>query len=163
MRLLDSVCKVIADKYPGVPVHVMDVPQGFKRPCFLVTLATEGSDLLNLNTYEDDPIFQIVFFNTRNEADQVYSEGLYEKKEGLKALFLMPGCIPVLPIEGVKEKPRYAKLRSYSSEIRLAENSVYVKVGLSFTETARSLPEAAPVEDLDIEIKLQKDYAKGDV
>lgn len=34
MRLLDSICKVISSNYAGVPVHIEDVPKGFKRDCF---------------------------------------------------------------------------------------------------------------------------------
>ena len=38
--LLDSICSLLADKYRGVPVYIEDVPEGFQRPSFLVTLAT---------------------------------------------------------------------------------------------------------------------------
>ena len=47
--LLDSICSLLADKYRGVPVYIEDVPEGFQRPSFLVTLATEGTNLLNKN------------------------------------------------------------------------------------------------------------------
>jgi len=140
MRLLNSICKVIADHNPGVPVHIMNVPQGFLRPCFLVTLATESTNLLNINVYQDEPIYQVVYFHTRNEADQVYSEGLYQMRESLKALFLMPGAFPVIAQDGVTEKQRYAKVSSFTSEVRLSENAVYTKFSSSFTDTARSDP-----------------------
>ena len=52
MRLLNSVCKVISDKYAGVPVHIEEMPNDFERDCFLVTTATEGSSLKNYNVYE---------------------------------------------------------------------------------------------------------------
>lgn len=134
MRLLDSICNVIASYYTGKPVHVMEVPNGFKRDCFLVTLATESGSIKNANVYEDDPTFQIVYFGKRNEANQVLGERLYEVKEELKALFLLRMCVPVIPLEGVKEKPRYAKIESYSSEVRLNEGAVYTKLTLNFTE-----------------------------
>jgi len=140
MRMINSICKVIAEHNPGIPVHIMDVPQGFKRPCFLVTLATESTNLLNINTYQDDTVYQVVYFHTRNEADQVYSEGLYEKKELLKALFLLSGVIPVIPLEGKEEKQRYAHTSNFNSEIRLSEDAIYTKFNLSFTETARTDP-----------------------
>ena len=139
MRLLNSVCKVVADKYPNIAVHIMDVPQGFKRPCFLVTLATESTNLININVSEDEPLYQIVYFHTRNEADQVYPEGLYTVKEELKALFMLPGVFPVITPEG--EKQRYAHTESFTSEVRLAENALYTKFQASFTETARSDPD----------------------
>ena len=134
MRLLNSVCKVIASKYAGVPVHIEEMPKGFKRDCFLVTLATDGSSLKNRNVYEDNPIYQIVYFGKLNEADQVVAENLYKKKEELKALFLLRLAVPVIPLEGVKEKPRYAKIQTYSDEVRLNEGALYVKLTLSFTE-----------------------------
>ena len=140
MRLLNSVCKIVADNNPNVPVHIMDVPQGFTRPCFLVTLATESTNLINLNVYEDNPIYQIVYFGLRNEADQGYPEGLYTMKESLKALFFLPGVFPVLTPEG--EKQRYAHTENFTSEVRLAESAVYTKFQASFMETAREDPEA---------------------
>ncbi len=134
MRLLNSICNILASSYAGVPVHIEEVPNGFRRECFLVTLATDSSSLKNANVYEDNPLFQIVYFGKRNEANQVLGEELYKVKEELKALFLLPKAIPVIPLEGVKEKPRYAKIETYSNEIRLAEGAVYVKLSLSFTE-----------------------------
>lgn len=143
MRLLNSICKVIASKYAGVPVHIEEMPKGFKRECFFVTLATDGSSLKNRNVYEDNPTFQIVYFGKLNEADQVVAENLYRVKEELKALFLLKLAVPVIPLEGVKEKSRYAKIQNYSDEVRLGEGALYVKLTLSFTE---EVPKDEPYE-----------------
>lgn len=143
MRLLNSVCKVISSNYDGVPVHIENMPKGFKRDCFLVKLATGGSTLKNYNVYEDDLVFQIVYFGRLNEANQGLAEDLYKVKEELKALFLLRRCVPVLPLEGVKEKSRYAKIESYTDEIRLDEGAVYVKITLNFTE---DVPKTDPYE-----------------
>lgn len=134
MRLLNSICKVLSSHYVGVPIHIEEVPNNFKRDCFLVTLATDSSRLKNYSVYEDNMIFQIVYFGKRSEANQVVAENLYKVKEELKALFLLKKCVPVIPLEEVKEKPRYAKIENYSDEIRLDEGSVYVKITLNFTE-----------------------------
>lgn len=134
MRLLNSICKVIASKYAGVPVHIEEMPKGFKRECFFVTLATSGSSLKNRNVYGEDPTYQIVYFGKLNEADQVVAENLYRVKGELKALFLLKLAVPVIPLEGVQEKPRYAKIQVYSDEVRLGEGALYVKLTLSFTE-----------------------------
>lgn len=93
--------------------------------------------------YQDDPVFQIVYFGKRNEANQGLAEDLYRVKEELKALFLLRRCVYVLPLEGVKEKSRYAKIESYSDEIRLDEGAVYVKITLNFTE---DVPKEDPYE-----------------
>lgn len=143
MRLLNSVCKVISSKYAGVPVHIEEIPKGFKRECFFVTLATGSSGLKNCNVYEDDPTYQIVYFGKLDEADQVVSENLYRVKEELKALFLLRLSVPVLPLDGVQEKPRYAKIQSYSDEVRINEGALYVKMALSFTE---DVPKDDPYE-----------------
>ena len=106
-------------------------------------LATDGSSLKNRNVYEDDPTYQIVYFGKLNEADQVVAENLYKKKEELKALFLLRLAVPVIPLEGVGEKTRYAKIQTYSDEIRLGEGALYVKLTLSFTE---DIPKDEPYE-----------------
>lgn len=143
MRLLNSICKVVASAYEGKPVHIEEVPNKFKRDCFLVTLATNSSSLKNYNVYEDDPVFQIVYFGKRNAANQVLAEDLYRVKEELKALFLLKRAVPVIPLDGVKEKPRYAKIETYADELRLAEGCVYVKMTLNFTE---DVPKEDPYE-----------------
>lgn len=134
MRLLNSICKVIASAYVGIPVHIEEVPNEFKRGCFYVHIATDSSSLKNINVYQDDPVFQIIYFGKRNEANQVYAEELYKVKEELKALFLLRKAVPVIPLEGVEEKARYAKIENYSSEVRIDEGAVYAKLMLNFTE-----------------------------
>ncbi len=134
MRLLNSVCKVIASAFPNVPVHIKEVPANFNRGCFYVSLTTGSAELKNFNVYQDDPIFQIVYFGKRNEADQVFSEKLYEVKDQLKTIFLLRTVVPILPLEGVKEKPRYAKIESYTDEMRISEGAIYARLALNFTE-----------------------------
>lgn len=151
MRLLNSVCKVIASKYAGVPVHIEEMPKDFKRECFLVTLATGGSSLKNRNVYEDDLTYQIVYFGKLSEADQVVAENLYIVKEELKALFLLRLAVPVIPLEGVKEKLRYAKIQTYSDEVRLGEGALYVKLTLDFTEDIPREDTYELIGEVDIE------------
>jgi hypothetical protein len=150
MRLLNSVCKVIASSYAGVPVHIEEVPKNFRRGCFYVHLATRSSTLKTVNVYQDDPVFQIVYFGERNEANQVEAEKLYKVKEELKALFLLRKAVPVIPLEGVKEKPRYAKIENYSDEVRIDEGAVYVKITLNFTEDVPKFEEYEFIGDVDL-------------
>lgn len=151
MRLLNSICKVIASYYTGKPVHIEEVPNNFKRDCFLVTLATGSSGLKSYNVYQDDPVFQIVYFGNRNEANQVIADNLYKVKEELKALFLLKKAVPVIPLEGIKEKPRYAKIETYSDEIRLGEGAIYVKIALNFTEDVPKPETFELIESVDFE------------
>lgn len=150
MRLLNSVCDVIANANPGVPVYIEGVPEGFQRPSFLVSLVTDSTNLKNINTYEDNPTFQIVYFNQRNEALQVRAEGLYQKKEELKALFLLPGVMPVLPKSGVTEKQRYAHVNTFQADVRLTENSINCRLVLSFTDDARVEPNYETIGDVEM-------------
>ncbi len=151
MRLLNSVCKVVASSYAGVPVHIEEVPKNFERGSFYIHLATGSSNLKNYNVYQDDPVFQIVYFGKRDEANQVIAEELYKVKEELKALFLLRRAVPVIPLEGVKEKARYAKIENYSDELRMDEGAVYVKLTLNFTE---DVPKEDPYE-LMLEVELE--------
>lgn len=153
MRLLNSICKVIASYYEGKPIHIEELPNGFKRGCFLVTLATEGSSLKSYNVYEDTPVFQIVYFGERNEANQVLAEELYKVKEELKRLLLLARAIPVIPLENAKEKTRYAKIETYSDEVRLGEGAVYVKLTLSFTEDLHKEDPYELIEAVEIDVK----------
>lgn len=150
MRLLDSICKVIASSYAGVPVHIEEVPNEFKRGCFYVHLATESSSLKNFNVYQDDPVFQIVYFGNRNEADQVLAEDLYKVKEELKALFLLRRAVPVIPLEGVKDKSRYAKIETYTDDLRIDEGALYVKLTLNFTEDVPKFDPHDPMGEVEI-------------
>ena len=150
MRLLNSVCKVLASAYEGVPVHIEQVPKNFSRGCFYVALTTGSTELLNINVYQDLPVFQIIYFAERNEADQVFAEKLYKVKDKLKELFILSTVVPVIPIEGKDEKPRYAKIESYSDEIRISEGAVYARLALDFTEDIPKAPnEYELIEELD--------------
>jgi hypothetical protein len=140
---------VIASHYVGTPVHIEEVPNNFKRDCFLVKLATDSTGLKNLNVYQDNPIFQIVYFGKRSEANQVQAEELYKVKEELKALFLLHKVVPVIPLEDVKERQRYAKISSYSSEVRIDEGAVYTKLSLSFTEDIPKSGEYDLMQDVE--------------
>lgn len=151
MRLLNSICKVIASHYEGIPIHIEEVPNNFKRGCFLVTLATGSSRQKNYTVYQDDPLFQIVYFGKRNEANQVEAEELYKVKEELKALFLLRRAVPIIPLDGVKEKQRYAKIETYSDEIRLSEGSLYVKLQLNFTEEIPKADNYELIREVDFE------------
>jgi hypothetical protein len=126
--------KVLADKYSNTPVRIEEVAQHFKRPCFFVTISTSSQTIKNNHVYQNDPNFQIVYFGNRNEADQVVAEPLYQIQEELTALFLLRLSVPVIPVEGVTEKPRYAKVESFTSDIRLDEGAVYAKLVLNFTD-----------------------------
>lgn len=112
-----------------------------------------SSELKNINVYEDDPIFQIVYFAKRNEANQVVAEKLYEVKEELKRLFLLKRVVPVIPLAGVKEKPRYAKIENYSDDVRVSEGALYVKITLNFTEDVPVEDNYELIGDVDIETK----------
>lgn len=160
MRLLNSVCKVIASSYTGVPVHIEEVPREFQRGCFYVSLTTGSAELKNGNVYQDDPTFQIVYFGKRNEADQVIAEELYEVKEKLKYLFLLQKVVQVIPLEGVAEKPRYAKIESYSDELRISEGAIYARLVLNFTE---DVPKPQDEYDLikEVDIVTQIKIANG--
>lgn len=154
MRLLNSICKLLASRYTGVPVHIEEVPNDFKRECFLVTLATGSSKLRSYNVYEDVPLFQIVYFGKRNEANQVIAEELYRVKEELRALLMLCRAVPVIPIEGLEEKkPRYAKIETYSDEIRLSEGAVYVKLSLNFTDDVPKIDNHDPIGDVEFVLK----------
>lgn len=150
MRLLNSVCSVIASYFTNVPVHIEEVPEGFERGCFYVSLTTGSTELKNFTVYQDNPIFQIVYFGERNEADQVLAENLYEVKETLKRLFVLSMVMPVLPPVGSTEKPRYAKIESYSDELRIAEGAIYARLVLNFTEDIPKAQESYELmEDVD--------------
>lgn len=150
MRLLNSICKVIASYYTGVPVHIEEVPNGFERGSFYVHVATKSSSFKNFNVYQDDPVFQIIYFGKRNEANQVLGEELYKVEDELKALFLLRMAVPVIPLEGVKEKTRYAKIENYSSETRIDEGAVYVKLTLNFTEDIPKTDSYELMEEIEI-------------
>ena len=154
MRLLNSICKVIASSYAEVPVHIEEVPNEFKRGCFYVRLATDGSSLKNFNVYQVDPVYQIVYFGKRNEANQVLAEELYTVKEELKALFLLRRSVPVIPLAGIKEKPRYAKIETYSDDLRIDEGALYVKLTLNFTEDVPKEDHYETIGEVEIETQV---------
>lgn len=81
----------------------------------------------------------------------MYAEKLYEVKESLKRLFLLSKALPVIPLEGVEEKPRYAKYESYSDELRISEGAIYARLAINFTEDLPKAPDKyEPIGEVDI-------------
>ena len=154
LRLLNSVCKVLADHYPNTPVRISEVPQHFKRPCFFITLVTSSQTVKTKRVYQNDPNFQIVYFGERNEADQVKAEPLYQMQEELTALFLLRLTVPVIPVEGVTEKQRYAKIESFSSDIRHGEGAVYAKLVLNFTDDIPQNEDYEVIETVELDTEV---------
>jgi len=154
LRLLDSVCKVLSDQYPNTSVRIAQVPQHFKRPCFFVTLSTSNQTIKTKRVYQNDPNFQIVYFGERNEANQVKAEPLYQMQEELTALFLLRLTVPVIPLEGVIEKPRYAKVESFSSDIRHDEGAVYAKLVLNFTDDVPQNEDYETIETVELDTEV---------
>ena len=153
MRLLNSVCKVIAYAYPNVPINIEEVPQEFERPSFFVTRVTDPREIKNRNIYGVKPNFQIVYFGERDEANQVLAEPLYETDSKLEELFLLALAMPVIPKdEAEKIKQRYAKIESYNSQLRLDEGALYCNLTLDFTEAVPNVDNHDPVEDIDFSI-----------
>lgn len=154
MRILNSICKVLADKYKGVPVYIEEVPEGFARPSFFVSLTTEGSALKNKKVVEDTPLYQIVYFGRQNAATQVKAERLYEIRSELKALFLLPGAMKVIT-DTKKEKQRYAKVTSFNAEVRHSEDSLYARLGLSFTEDTVPDPDYDLIQNVELDTNVR--------
>lgn len=145
MRLLNSVCKVISDTemFSSMPVYIDEVPNDFIRPSFFVTKVTDPKEIKNINIYQNNPTFQIVYFGKRDEANQVLAEPLYEAEDKLEEIFLLALAMPVLPKKDVQEKQRYAKIESFTSQLRLEEGALYCNLSLDFTE---NIPKADPYE-----------------
>jgi hypothetical protein len=155
MRLLNSVSKVIAEKYVGVPVHIRQVPSEFRRGCFYLSRVTSSNSLVNYGVYKDSPTFQIIYFGELDEARQVDTEQLYTVEGELKALFLLRRAVPVITGEG--EQQRYAKIENYTSDVREDEGAIYIKITLSFTEDNPNAP-SSTIGDIaqDAEVIIEK-------
>ncbi len=153
-RLRDSVCKVIADHYTGIPVDIAEVPKYFDRPQFFVSYVTETDNILNRSVYRAKPIIQIVYFGELRENNQAKVDDLYKIKEELKALFFLQLAVPILPKDGEYEKQRYAKIESYTSDLRISEGAVYTKMVLDFTEEIPRIDNHELIKDVDIDTKV---------
>lgn len=155
MRLLNSVCKVIADNFPDIPVHIEQVPNDFTRPCFLVELVSDPLEIKNYHVYQKNPTFQIVYFGERDIAEQVISEPLYDVQETLTEIFLLALALPVIPARGVEEKQRFAKIESFTHSLRLDEGAVYCSLKLNFTESIKHEDDAEIMSNLDLRVKFE--------
>lgn len=153
MRLLNSICKVIADAYPNIPINIEEVPHRFKRPSFFITITTDPKEIKNRNVYGVRPTFQIVYFGERNEANQVLAEPLYEVGSKLEEIFLLSLVVPIIPKnEEEKKKRRYAKIESYTSQLRLDEGALYCNLTLNFTDDVPRNEQYELIEDVDMSI-----------
>lgn len=153
MRLVNSVCKVIADTFSGIPVYIEEVPNEFERPSFFVTKVTDPKELKNINIYQNNPTFQIVYFGERSEANQVLAEPLYGVEDKLEEIFLLALAMPVIEKDETEKKHRrYAKIESFTSQLRLDEGALYCNLSLDFTENIPKQDEHEIIEQVDLSI-----------
>lgn len=157
MRLLDSVCKVLADNYADMPVYVEQVPNDFIRPSFFVELVTDPKAIKNYHIYQNNPTFQIVYFGERDIANQVLAEPLYMVEDRLEELFLLSLAIPVVAVEGKTEKRRYAKILSFTTSVRLDEGALYCNLTLDFTEQVPHNEDYELIEDVTVDMNYNKE------
>lgn len=155
MRLLDSVCKIIADTYVSMPIYIEQVPSDFVRPSFFVELVTDPKSIKNYHIYQNNPTFQIVYFGERDIANQVIAKPLYEVEDKLEELFLFSLSIPIVPV-GTKEKQRYAKILSLTTSVRLEEGALYCNLTLDFTEQVLHKQDFEPVSEVAVSINYNK-------
>lgn len=156
MRLLDSICKVLADNYADMPVYVEQVPMDFVRPSFFVELVTDPKAIKNYHIYQNNPNFQIVYFGERDVANQVLAEPLYSVENKLEELFLFSLAIPVVAVEGKTEKQRYADITSFTTSVKLDEGALYCNLSLDFTEQIPHKVEDTPIEEVSVNIEFSK-------
>ena len=151
MRLLNSVCKVLADNFPNVPVHIEQVPNDFARPCFLVEQTTDPAEIKSYHLYQNNPTFQIVYFGERDIAEQVLAEPLYTVQSTLVRLFLLALAMPVIPQEG--ERQRFAKIESFSNSLRLDEGAIYCSLKINFTDQVPHNEDYDLIEDVALNMR----------
>lgn len=156
MRLLDSICKILADNYEGMPVYVEQVPADFVRPSFFVELVTDPKAIKNYHIYQNNPTFQIVYFGERDIANQVLAEPLYRVEDKLEELFLFSLAIPVVAVEGKAERQRFADITGFTTSVRLDEGALYCTISLDFTEEVPHKVEDIPIEEVSVSIDINK-------
>lgn len=151
MRLLNSICKILADNYPNMPVYIEQVPNDFVRPSFLVEAVTNSAEIKNYHTYQKNPTFQIVYFGERDIANQVLAEPLYTVQDRLDELFLLQLAIPIITDAG--ERKRYAKIASFIHSLRLDEGAIYCNLTINFTEQVPHTEDYELMENLSLGVE----------
>jgi hypothetical protein len=60
--ILEALCDNVAEKFSGHDIHINQVPEGFKRPSFYVTMIGFGDRDLSQGALKRTTAFQVVYF-----------------------------------------------------------------------------------------------------
>lgn len=85
--IIDTVCNLILSQYPGYPIYLEDLQEGFDRPSFYVPFIQETQTDKNKTFYARNIIIYIIFYaplNVNNNPDKAVQYTVYEN---LRELF----------------------------------------------------------------------------
>jgi len=140
--ILKSICDHIKTVFPAQPIYIMQVPQGFKRPSFFVSLVDSTDRDLCQNGIRRQAVFEVVHFAQQDAKGVTNPVTQFAAYERLMQIFQVQS----LPVED-----RYLKITRVDGSTR--DNEVYLTISFEYTFT----PDLNPV-DLELMQQLSMNY-----
>lgn len=144
--ILESMCDSIFAKFPGNPIYIRSIPQGFCRPSFYVRMAGFNDQDLNNGIMMRQIAYDIVYFAPKDEDGQI------DTVSQLASYAIMA---QVFQHQGLDVMGRHIKITSVDGGPREAE--VYLTVNFEYAYAPEKIPSTPELYELmqNLEFKYQ--------
>lgn len=119
--ILETICDRIFERFPGSPIHIKGMPQGFARPAFFTRMAAFQDQDLNKGIMMRNIAYDIVFFAPKDDDGVVDTIQQYASYAIMAQLFQH---------QSLDVKGRHVKVTSVDGGPRDAE--VYLTVNFEY-------------------------------
>lgn len=144
--ILNSICRQIASKFKN-PIHIDNLPQKFIRPSFYIELLNNRDTELTSSSQERQMTFQITYFGTKDEMNNVSTLELYSVWSVMEKLFYRTLMI---------SENDYKKIESIEHFIK--DGSLIITLRLNFDYQIEQDNPLIPEEVYDLMKKLNMKY-----
>lgn len=84
-NIRDVVISTLNQSFSGIKIYGEEIKQGFREPCFFVSVLSVGHDRELNRRYKRDHSFDVHYFDVTNEALHAMAEQLYGSLEYIQS------------------------------------------------------------------------------
>lgn len=145
-NILETLCDTVHERFPTNKIYINQMPQGFERPSFYVSVVGFNDRDANKHTIERDIIFSIVHFSPVDQRGVVDAIAQYSSYMVLSQIFQH---------HGLKVKDRFIKITSVDGGPRDKEVYLNIRFGYKFNPEDFIDPESMYELMMNLQLKYQ--------
>lgn len=127
--ILEAICDKVAEKFPNQDIYINQVPEGFERPSFYVSMFGFNDRDAWMGALNRTVAFQVVYFSPKDGRGNIDTVSQYTSYITLSTIFQH---------HGLQVLDRNLKITSVEGGPR--DSEVYLTINLDYTFTPEDTP-----------------------